>query len=226
MIMIGCPVQNREQVIDRYLDAILKLDYPKKDIHLNFLLNNSTDNTIYRLMDFFFDHMELDDYGIVEVNVYDDVDYTDSIYQRDYGAFAKIRNKWLEFLDPEDTHFFSIDSDVLPPAQSLNQLLNHDKDIISILVKNGPSAYNVCNYDGRTGYYKSVYPLKRKLMQVDLTGACYLVKREVVDAGVRWGDAIQSEDVYFSEQAREQGFELWSDGTMEAQHLKWEIHKL
>jgi GT2 family glycosyltransferase len=224
--MLGCPIQNREMVIDRYLDSILKLDYPKRDIHLNFLVNNSTDNTFNILAEFFDKYQE--QYGDIHIVIDDNIagGYVDQLNKRDYSKFAIIRNEWLSFLNPQDTHIFSIDSDCLVPADSLNRLLARDKDMVSILVENAPTFYNVLDYNPKTGYYKAVYPKPEGLVKTDLTAAVFLAKRELIDSGVKWGNAHQGEDVAFCEKAREQGFELYCDATMEAKHLKWEIHKL
>jgi cellulose synthase/poly-beta-1,6-N-acetylglucosamine synthase-like glycosyltransferase len=50
-VTIGCPISNRQYLIDRYLSGIYNLDYPKQKIKLYFLVNNSkdlTENTLIR----------------------------------------------------------------------------------------------------------------------------------------------------------------------------------
>ena len=49
-IMIGCPVRDREWILPKYLDSIYALSYPKENICLCFIVNDSTDNTLERLL--------------------------------------------------------------------------------------------------------------------------------------------------------------------------------
>jgi hypothetical protein len=69
-------------------------------------------------------------------------------------------------------------------------------------------------YNNTDHYYHISKPAR-----VDVTGANYLFKREVYDAGVRYGFHSQGEDVYWCERAQEAGFELYCDATLRPQHI-------
>lgn len=58
-----------------------------------------------------------------------------------------------------------------------------------------------------------------ELCEVDMTGAAYLIKREVLDSGVRYGFHKQGEDCYFSAMAQEKGFTLHCDYNIRANHI-------
>ncbi len=224
-ILVGCPCQNREEVMEDYLDSIYHLNYPKDQIRLAFLVNNSTDETEDIIWDFFDKHGG--EYAFAALSTEVNTDYVDSIYHRDFKEFAKIRNMWVSgFLAPSDTHVFSVDSDVLIPPHTLRHLLYNDKDICSVLVENAPSFYNIANYDERAKCYKSCYGFPRSLFTVDVTGAAMLIKREVFDSGIWWWGSRQGEDISFCEGARMKRFNVYCDASIEAKHLKWTVlHK-
>jgi glycosyltransferase involved in cell wall biosynthesis len=219
--MVGCPLQNREKVIFRYLDSIENLDYPKEEIHLAFLVNCSTDRTLTILEDFKF--LNEDKYNQISIREYNELDYVDNLHNRgDFSNFATLRNRWLNMRQPNDTHIFSVDSDVLLPSHALRQLLVNDKDVCSTLVDVGREHYNTFNWDNKMKLYKRCVPPMRNLNQIDVTCAVLLAKKEVFDAGVKWGASKQGEDIYFCEKAKENGFEIWNDGSIECIHLKWD----
>jgi hypothetical protein len=71
-------------------------------------------------------------------------------------------------------------------------------------------------------YGQQVYGLT-SLSEVQMTGACYLFKRSLVDSGVRYGVHFQGEDVYWSEKARKKGFSLFLDQTLQPYHAMNEM---
>lgn len=224
-IMAGCPVQNREGLIKKYLTYLLMVDYPIEKMRVVLYVNNSTDKTeqiAYEFKDHFGGW-----FGSFEIYAENNGKYVDDYWKqsRDYSAFAEVRNKWLSYLEDEK-YILSIDSDVMFPRNGLKALLSHNKDICSLLVRNTPYSHNIMKYE--KGVPKSIPELKEDLtlnfgdlMEVDITGACYLIKREVIDAGVTYGFNKRGEDVYFCDRAREQGFKLYCDTGIEAKHYGW-----
>lgn len=139
------------------------------------------------------------------------------------------------FLETNATHFMGIDSDVVPPENALKKMLNHDKDCIVAITerfvanKDGyelsPTTYS---YNG-VNYETSFNFTNDKLTQIGGAGAgCFLAKREVFETIKRPyqfiynndGSLIRSEDLYFSDQLRKEGFELWADYSIECKHIK------
>ncbi|HOP32985.1 MAG TPA: hypothetical protein PKU94_06375 [Candidatus Hydrothermia bacterium] len=216
-IMIGCPVQNRAHTLPDYLHHIYSLDYPKQELHLSFLVNgpqlDSTTDIILEYIDEYGDEYAHVSYGKLYSS------YTDSrTGKRDYDYIAKIRNIWLTFARDTDTHIFSVDSDILIPRHTLNQLLIYDDAIISCLVKNHHNipVYNIMIKDNNR--YKHIQP-DGGVMEVDVTGAAYLTPKGAIDSGVRYGYHEQGEDVYFCEEAKRRGYRILSDTSIEAVHL-------
>lgn len=218
MIAIGCPCSNREDTLPSYLYSISQLDYDKKDIHLMFLINNSNDNS-YSILKTFQERYS-NEYSQIDVWDIEVGDYQDDQFgTRDYNHIANIRNIWLELLSFDDNYVFSIDSDVLVPPNSLNKLLENNKDICSILVQNDNlMGYNILNWNGKR-YYKIVPHEFDGLMPVKITGAAYLIKRHVLDK-VQYGFHKQGEDIYFCEQASLHGFEIFCDTDIKTEHLR------
>jgi hypothetical protein len=217
--MIGCPV-SKNRVLPSYLESIRGLDYPKDKIHLAFLINNCTDNTY----DILYTYREeyLSDYR--EISLWD-VDglkpgYIDGdrYKKRDYEAFATIRNTWLTMLSDEDQYIFSVDSDNFVDSYVLKRLLSHSRDIISPLIYHNFGQFNIMKETGYQNKYANITDFPRELIQVDAVCSTVLINREVIDAGVRYEFHRQGEDLGFCSNARDSGFEIWCDATIEVKH--------
>ena len=325
--MIGCPLGvGRSFVLPTYLKHLHDLDYPKKKIHIAFLfnypksdgqiavphttINQQSNNTgeIERIREILqaFKRKTQKEYRHVSIHEYTG-NYEDRTIQgrRALGRwmeyFAEIRNHWIDMRCEKDEYVFSVDSDILVPQDSLKRLLKHDKDIVSLLLANGPvqdpyispnrldnallpyttvhggiypSFIDRCNTTGRMAFnvmmrystithdnvrneydrinYRHIDPAElhcREVMnykpdiyfdnlktnhtlgpwtlptrygelpEVDMTGAAYLIKRDVLDRGVRYGFHHQGEDCFFSCMAQKNGFKLYCDYTVRANHI-------
>ncbi|MFA5313454.1 MAG: hypothetical protein WC375_09105 [Methanomassiliicoccales archaeon] len=224
-IMVGCPIQNRDGLVKKYLTYLLMLDYPVEKIRAVFYVNNSTDKTEQILREFK-DHYG-GWFGSFEIYSENNSGYVDDYWKqsRNYSAFAEVRNKWLSYLEDEK-YILSVDSDIMIPRRGLKALLSHNKDICSLLVKNTPYSHNIMKY--KKGVPKSIPELDKnqksnfgELLEVDITGACYLINREVIDSGTRYGFDKRGEDVYFCDEAKRRGFKLYCDTGVKAKHYGW-----
>lgn len=142
------------------------------------------------------------------------------------------------------THILFLDSDTIPPANALEKLLSHDKDIISGLTP-------ILQYDREKmtwgtldncflkqdkeedGKPAKTYAVQRNtgLQQIIRCGtSCLLIKREVFEKlekpyfkfefsedGVT---PVRSEDLYFCDKSKEAGFEIWCDSSVICNHVK------
>lgn len=326
-IMIGCPLSTgRSYVLNDYLNHIHELEYPKGNIHIAFLFNyphskgevavphttinqqptSNREDEVKKIRNILrnFKNKTKKEYRKISIHEYEG-NYEDRHIQgrralgRWMDYFAAIRNKWIQMRTPTDDYLFSVDSDILVPRDSLKRLLEHNVDIISLLLANGPiqdpyispnrldnfllpftityhgvnpefidrvylngrMAFNIMNKYadngvGRNRYdtmnYRHVDPaelhvreiqnydkefyhqnLKGRLdlgpwtvpqrygplVEVDMTGAAYLIKREVLDKGVEYGYAHQGEDCYFCAMAQEKGFKIYCDYNIRANHI-------
>lgn len=220
-ILIGCPVRNRAWILPHYLRAMQSLDYPREKLQYCFVLNNSTDCSQEIIEEFARNNN-------TDIIIFDQEKPRG--VERGYYSFthlASLRNTLLnQFLETGADYLFSVDSDILVPADSLSRLIAHNCDIVSMLVCNGhqigdPDVYNVLRQvDDRYEYIRD-FP-RHGVFPVDCTGAAYLIKRRVITRGVRYCTDGGGEDIGFCQQAREMGFQLYCDGSLEAFHIMHE----
>lgn len=69
----------------------------------------------------------------------------------------------------------------------------------------------------RGGRMQRFYPMPG-LFKVDITGACILFHKRVVERGVEYGPNFMGEDVFFCALARTLGFDIFVDGKIETLH--------
>ncbi len=221
-IMIACPVRNRAWSLLYYLTALKRLAYPKSQLEFCFIINDCIDGTPQILENF-----AREEKGRVKLIYYNlGQEYGHRRGQYSLWRLAQLRNRLLEaFMDSDATHLFSVDSDILVPADSLSILLQDDCDIVSALVCNGEEVgdstiYNILTKDasGNLVYYRD-FPRDR-VFPVDCTGAAYLIKRKVIESmGIRYSAKEGSEDIGFCRQAQEKGAGIFCDGRIECIHL-------
>jgi len=150
---------------------------------------------------------------------------------------AKLRNEWLRGCLarwPELTHVWVVDSDVLPDSDVLAALLRLDKPVVAARV---PIA------DGVTPIYMEGLELvathfgkgaevwaprrtgneKLRFLPFEATciGGCYLIRRDAIDAGVRWyvNGIMRAEDGGFADSCRELRIEMWAEPLAACQHV-------
>lgn len=201
-IFIGAPVRNRAWILERHLKSLMLQEADKE---FKYILNDSEDET----------EQILKDQGIPYVTHNLGKKHGHMRGQYSYNNLALLRNMLLhEFLQSDCEYLFSIDTDIIIPEGSLQRLLDNDKDICAMLIQNHPKmkAHNAM-VGGR-----HIPEFQEGIMPIDLTGAVYLIKRKVVEAGVRYGWHPIGEDEPFCEQARRLGFELFVDTRLRPIH--------
>lgn len=221
-VVIGGPIRNREWILQRHLDALKAMVIPEGvEIEFFYLLNDSTDKTLEILQQ----------NGIFYLinNTEHHSGWVRGKYS--YENLAYLRNCFVqtaleEFHDA--THILSIDSDILVPSDALQKLLEDDKDIVSMLLCNQPMpihvrrAHNVM-YEDSNGIMQHIYDFPMdEVFPCDLTGACYLIKREVIDAGCEYADDRQGEDIPFCRNAKSMGFGIFCDSRIRPVHVMYE----
>lgn len=129
------------------------------------------------------------------------------------------------FLLSECDHLLLLDSDLLPDLEMINRLESYKKDIVSGI----PLIFNMHEKKFKIAAFKkkenSWYHLGNtgKLENVDVIGgACILIKRKVLEKiPTPWFKMVMADngtdrkgaDIYFSEKAIKNGFELYADCT-------------
>jgi hypothetical protein len=250
-IQIGCPIQNkRDWILPYYLHHLEQLHYPKKKLHPTFLYNHPHDETDTNTLRILREWKANNKDKYANIDIWEaETNYTDGrVHGRFFSFFAEIRNQWLTMRTPDDTHTFSVDSDILLPPHTLKQLLAWDKPVISTLIYNGPipeSGQPAYNFMAKTSFKHSngdhiyihmspgvleasstwtyqeetnTYKLT-DLPEIAMTGACFLIQKEVLEAGTQFGYHVQGEDIVFCEQAINNGYKIYTDFTIIPQHI-------
>lgn len=241
-VCISAPIRNREWIVERYLQHIYNLNYPKKKIILYWLLNDSVDGTEKYLKQFQFKHKEEYRDIIIEKVKNKAVEYKRLVaknpkfikehWEKVYTNLSNLRNIVVEKMVSLDIdYFFSVDSDILLNPDDLTNLLLDNKDIIAGVINNDQVfnygkdihevACNILNFkdDGR------VSPIKGwkdgEVFPVDVTGAVCLYKTNIFkdNPDLRYKYDSQGEDIGFFRIVREKGIKAYADSRVRPTHV-------
>lgn len=221
-VMIGCPVRDRAWVLPRYLEAICSFDYPRDLLTYGFIINDCRDETPQLLENF-------SRRQVGPVLLHWENHLRPGTAERSSYCFkrlAALRNLLLEqFLRTDCDYLFSIDSDILLPADGLRKLLAADRHIVSALVWNGghvnrDDVFNILDRD-EAGNYLHVHEYPHDtVFPVDCTGAAYLIKREVLSAQrIRYDADHGAEDIGFCYAAQQKGIGIFCHSGVRGEHL-------
>ena len=238
-VTIGCPISNRDYLIDRYLSGIYNLDYPKQKIKLYFLVNNCRDCTEQTLKQFKRKYQS--EYGNIIIERYKTTSKQDKrtikVRQEIYKRLADLRNHILDQINTE--YFFSLDSDIIVNPNVLKELLKADKDIIAAVINNDkildpygelPNVRSnlLIKYSDeekkRTGITHLFGFEPDEIVEVDVTGACVLLSNKACKE-TRYGFHDQGEDVAWAFDAQEKGFKLYAHTGLVQNHVMCEYQK-
>ena len=141
-----------------------------------------------------------------------------------------LRNRTIrEALDGGYDYWWSVDTDLVLAPETLQVLLDADKDIVSEIFWTQSKAggwwcngwmYDQADADGRLREFT-----EPGLYQVGMTGALTLVKTDVLRGGVSFDpipnikNALWGEDRWFCIRAAVLGYEMWLDTHYPAEHL-------
>lgn len=139
------------------------------------------------------------------------------------------------FLLSDCTHLLMIDDDIVPPEDTLERLLFHDKMIAGavcpvVYPKNGKLEFAFNAYHKENdGSYTPLINASSALHSVDAIGTgCTMFKREIFehskllfqtlldDTGKKW----QGEDLNFCEEAKALDIEIFADFRLKCRHIK------
>lgn len=223
-ILIGAPVRQDHTTFYKYLKALNQLDRDNHKVDYFFILHNSP-----RLKRF------------LKPNQY--IEYTsDNEYFKDENTHhwshhnlidvIKMKNGLLKFtLENNYDYFFLVDSDIILQKETLKTLINNNKDICAELFW---TAWNIGDKEMPNAWSADFYSFvsdseyekwrNKGLYKVGMSGACILIKRNVIESGVNYtpiGNVSFSlwEDRAFSIRANVHGYDIWLDSTCPPQHL-------
>ena len=135
--------------------------------------------------------------------------------------------------NPNVTHVYNIDSDVVPPDGTLKKLLDYDLPIVAGIyptITKGNKTWSF-KVDGMTNWRLRNQTMPSNLTEVTaIGGSTVLIKREIFERMEQpWfrasygidGDYTEKEDEYFSRTARAVGYKLMIDPTIICKHYNY-----
>ncbi|MFA4886728.1 MAG: glycosyltransferase [Candidatus Nanoarchaeia archaeon] len=217
-VLVGCTIADiKAYCLQEYLEGLKKLDYKRFDI---LLADNSKTDDFCK---------QINELGITCVKT----EHTESIAQNIVIGMNYLRDYVLK---NDYDYLFCLQSDVIPPANIIQLLLEANKDIVTgvashLLVKDGeakeiallgiedkehPGNYTYLNYKS-TKQYKG-------LLSVDFCAmTCILLSRKALEQitfryETKDGQVIP-EDMCFCKDAKKLGFEITAQLEAQCQHL-------
>lgn len=213
-ILIAAPLRQKPEIFREYqkgLDALIIPEGVKAD---RFFVVNDCDEVIPEIRG-----AEYEVNNSENVTMYQNHLWTGELV----GRMSEMRNRTIrKALEGGYDYLLSVDTDLVLEEHTLQVLLKADKDCTAGLFwTNGWS--NAWMFDQADGYDPEWE--KPGLYRVGGTGALFLIKREVMEAGVDYTPipnlrkAVFGEDRHFCIRAVCAGFEIWADSHCRPVHL-------
>tara|TARA_Y100000310_G_scaffold338661_1_gene429001 strand:+ start:1837 stop:2520 length:684 start_codon:yes stop_codon:yes gene_type:complete len=221
-ILVGCPTSNhKEYCIEEYAEAIKNLTYPNYDI---LLVDNSQTEEYSK---------KLQKLGL-EVK-------RDKYLERARERIVHSRNILREYaLENNYDYFLSLEQDVIPPKDVLEQLLQHGKEVVTgvyftkYTIQGKPVLKPLLwKAKGKTlEFVEEEKIIQPQLIIVKASGlGCVLISREVLEKiSFRLSEENTTyDDMTFCEDLHKQGISLYADTAIKCKHLitgmNWDVIK-
>lgn len=222
-VLIGSPVRQSEEVFKMYLGSLDNLEIPRGvTVDRLFILHNSPELKKH-----------INNGTVGEYSTWDRYDRDDNTHHwraENLHHVTVMKNGIIDYALKNDyDYFFLVDSDLILHPKTLKQLISADKSIIAEVfwTKWTPDDIEMPNaWDlDQTTYYQGSIDLWRKpgIYPVGMSGACILIRREVMEASVNYDPiynvSFWGEDRAFCIRAAVHGFQVWLDTHYPATHL-------
>lgn len=213
-VLIATPLRQDRHIFHEYQDSLLGLRLPDGVTTDIFYVINDCPGLIPDLKGKW-----------VEINtndVYRKADGTHYWSDTNLKKMSILRNRCIqEALEGGYDFLFFVDSDLVLHPDTLRILLEADKDIVSELFWTNAWC-NAWLYDQSSGMNPKWS--EPGVYEVGMTGACMLVSRRVLEAGVDYSPipnlrCLHGEDRWFCIRAVCHGFTLWTDSHCPPHHL-------
>lgn len=218
-VLLGAPVRDRGWILPRFIEHVKGLDLTGIELDTLFIANDCTDDTVQLLQGAGFNVTEINDLP----------SKTEGSVRGQYGYshLANLRNQLVnEFLKTDCEYLLSVDTDILLPQNGIRKLVENGLDVCSMILCNqgdrpiGTRAHNIMRLMRGTGYYEHIRTWREgDIIEVDLTGAVYLIHRRVLEACIRYDYHPQGEDIPFCRHAQQVGFKLFCDTSLKPVHV-------
>lgn len=212
-VLVGCPTSDhKDYCLKEFIKGIKELTYPNFDI---LLVDNSKNDNYYN---------KINSLGIPVIKS----TYTEKARDRIVIARNILRQK---VIDEGYDYFFSLEQDVIPPKDIIEQLINKNKEIITGIyykyfkTENGteilPLIYKYVSKDRIKNY--TVEEVDNKdIIKIGAAGlGCVLIKRNVLEKiSFKYNPENEAfDDMWFYLNAIEQGFDIFADCSQKCKHL-------
>jgi hypothetical protein len=223
-ILIGAPVRQDHLTFYKYLKALNQLDTKGCQVDFFFILHNSP-----RLKRFLKPSQYIE---FQSENEYIRDEETHHWTGENLKDVAKMKNALLRYtLEKKYDYFFLVDSDLILLPQTLQTLLSHKQEIVAEVfwtqwTPEADEQPNAWMFDFYSFTYDRQYEQFRNkgLHLVGMSGACILIKSEVIRAGVNYSPIYNVshslwEDRAFCIRAAVHGYKIYLDTTCPPEHL-------
>ena len=224
-VLLSAPVRQKEDIFQLYMKGLDGLEIPGNvNLQRAFVLHNCPHLRKY-LRD-----------GDIAYDVSTDDEYIVDSITHNWGnsnleIVASIKNNVLEMAYKNGFDYvFFVDSDLILHPKTLSKLLETKKDIVAEIFwtswdgKQDPQP-NCWDFDHYSFYAGNMERYKEKgLYTVGGTGACILISRNVIEAGVNYSPIYNvvswwGEDRAFCIRSACAGFRIWCDTNYPAFHI-------
>lgn len=212
-ILVGCPASElKGYALERYAEGIKSLDYPHLDI---IIVDNSKGDSYLG---------KIKQLGLPVVKG----PYSESARQRIIDSRNILRQKAL---DEGYDYFFSLEQDVIPPRDVIQQLLGRGKKIVTGVYFSYQTNNNVTLLVPllwkRVGKDEVRFMLEKevaepKLIEVGACGlGCILIHRDVLEkVKFRFDKRDKGfDDMWFCKDSFDAGFRIFADTSVKCKHL-------
>tara|TARA_Y100000310_G_scaffold345757_1_gene469340 strand:- start:1375 stop:2073 length:699 start_codon:yes stop_codon:yes gene_type:complete len=216
-VLVGCPTANfKAYCLDEYIQGVKKLTYPNFDL---VIVDNSKDEEYYK---------RLKSHGINVIK--------DKFVKKAMKRITHSRNILRDIAIKENyDYFLSLEQDVIPPPEVIQQLLKHNKDVVSAVVytkfllgdaterKIRPLMW-IENKDGTQTMRFASPEIENKagLIKIKACGlGCILIKRNVLEKiKFRLNEKENTyDDIPFCADVVSNGFDLFGDANVKCKHI-------
>jgi hypothetical protein len=214
-ILIAAPLRQRPEIFREYQAGLDALELPEDCTVDRFFVVNDCWEVVPEILDAEY----------VEVNHDDILMYRNHFWTKELVSDMSVyRNMTIQrALEGGYDYLLSVDTDLVLEEHTLMQLIEDDKDCVAgMFWTNGWS--NCWMYDQVSENNLPEWQTPG-LYRVGGTGALFLIKRKVLEAGVDYTPipnlrkAVFGEDRHFCIRAVCNGFEIWADTHCEPVHL-------
>ena len=215
-VLVVTPVRKAARWLPFFRGSFERLSYPREKLSFAFAVGQASDDSYGHVSKF---KETFKNVTIGHVNL--------PGHNR-FMKLTQIRNKIIEENLKDQEYVWSIDSDIVNfPPNILDQLIDHDVDIVAplVLIEGTNRFYDILAFLYQGKQFTHALPYcpackRNELFEVDSVGTCYLARSDIFKQGIKYSthEGKISEQICFCQEARKKGFKIWVDPTIKVLH--------